>query len=106
MNAYAPGDPYHVINFSLLPFNDVDMAFLQQTLGNGPVQLISRGYGACKITATGARHVWSVQFLNASQAIILDTLEIGDVPVAACASEEDFRDSAERLREIHEAYFT
>jgi hydrogenase-1 operon protein HyaF len=106
MSAYAPGAPSHVINFSLLPFNDVDMAFLQQTLGNGPVQLISRGYGACKITATGARCVWSVQFFNASQAIILDTLEIGDVPAAACAAEEDFRDSAERLREIHEAYFT
>jgi len=98
--------PAHVINFSLLPMNEVDMTFLQQTLGEGAVQLLSRGYGACKVTATGARHVWSVQFFNASDAIILDTLEIGGVPAAACAAEEDFRDSAERLREIHEAYFT
>lgn len=105
MSAYAPGAPSHVINFSLLPVNDVDMTFLQQTLGEGSAQLISRGYGACKITATGARHVWSVQFFNASDAIILDTLEIGDVPAAACAAREDFQDSAERLREIHEAYF-
>lgn len=96
----------HVINFSLLPMNEVDMGFLQQTLGEGSVQLLSRGYGACKVTATGARNVWSVQFFNATDAIILDTLEIGDVPAAACAAEEDFRDSAERLREIHEAYFT
>ncbi len=106
MSAFSPGAPSHVINFSLLPFSDVDMTFLQQTLGDGPVQLVSRGYGACKITATGARHVWSVQFFNATDAIVLDTLEIGDVPAAACAAEEDFRDSAERLREIHEAYFT
>jgi hydrogenase-1 operon protein HyaF len=106
MSAHRPGDPSHIINFSLLPVSEVDMAFLQQTLGNGPVQLMSRGYGACKITATGARRVWSVQFFNATDAIILDTLEIGDVPTAACAAEEDFRDSAERLREIHEAYFT
>jgi hydrogenase-1 operon protein HyaF len=106
MQSYAPGAPAHVINFTLLPMNDVDMAFLQQTLGEGPAQLISRGYGACKITATGARNVWSVQFFNASDAIILDTLEIGDVPAAACAAKEDFQDSAERLREIHEAYFT
>lgn len=105
MAAHRPGDPSHTINFSLLPVSEVDMEFLQQTLGNGPVQLISRGYGACKITATGARHVWSVQFFNAMNAIILDTLEIGDAPAAACAADEDFRDSAERLREIHEAYF-
>ncbi len=106
MSERATGQPAHVINFSLLPMNEVDMTFLQQTLGEGSVQLLSRGYGACKVTATGARNVWSVQFFSASDAIILDTLEIGDVPAAACAAEEDFRDSAERLREIHEAYFT
>jgi hydrogenase-1 operon protein HyaF len=106
MSAYSPGAPSHVINFSLLPVNEVDMGFLQQTLGEGPVQLVSRGYGLCKITATGARHVWSVQFFNATDVVILDTLEIGDVPAAACAATEDFQDSAERLREIHEAYFT
>lgn len=106
MQAHEPGGPSHTINFSLLPVSEIDMDFLQATLGNGPVQLISRGYGACKITATGARHAWSVQFFNAMNAIILDTLEIGDVPAAGCAADEDFRDSAERLREIHEAYFT
>ena len=106
MSVYEPGAASHTVNFSLLPFSEVDMTFLQQVLGEGPVQLMSHGYGACKITATGARHVWSVQFFNATDAIILDTLEIGDVPAAACAAEEDFRDSAERLREIHEAYFT
>lgn len=106
MKAHRPGDPSHAINFSLLPVSEVDMEFLQKTLGDGPVQLISHGYGACKITATGARHVWSVQFFNSMNTIILDTLEIGDTPAAACAAEEDFRDSAERLREIHEAYFT
>jgi len=105
MSVWREGEPSHAINFSLLPMSDVDMSFLQQILGDGPVQLFSRGYGACKITATGARHVWSVQFFNATDAIILDTLEIGDVPAAARAAEEDFRDSAERLREIHEAYF-
>lgn len=95
----------HVINFSLLPMNEADMAFLHTTLGDGPVRLVSRGYGTCRVLATGARNVWSVQFFNAMDAIILDTLEIGGVPAAACAADEDFRDSAERLREIDEAYF-
>lgn len=106
MRGHNPGDPSHVINFSLLPVSEIDMEHLQQTLGNGSVQLISRGYGSAKITATGARNVWSVQFFNAMGTIILDTLEIGDTPAAACAADEDFHDSAERLREIHEAYFT
>jgi hypothetical protein len=37
--------------------------------------------------------------------IIIDTLEIGDPPVAACPAEVGFRDSAQRMREIDEAYF-
>ncbi|MBY6241970.1 hydrogenase expression/formation protein [Methylosinus sp. Sm6] len=105
MRAHRPGGPSHTINFSLLPVNEIDMDFLQRTLGDGPVQLVSRGYGHCKVTATGARNVWSVQFFNAMSTIILDTLEIGDTPAAARAADEDFHDSAERLREIHEAYF-
>jgi hydrogenase-1 operon protein HyaF len=105
LTAHRPGEPACVINFSLLPMNEIDMQFLQKTLGDGPVRLVSRGYGACRVHATGARNVWSVQFFNAMDTIILDTLEIGDTPLSACAADEDFQDSAERLREIYEAYF-
>lgn len=105
MAAHEPGREGHVITFSLFPMTPADMDYLQAALGAGPVQLVSRGYGSCRILATGARNVWSVQFFNAMDTIILDTLEIGDVPASACAAEEDFRDSAERLREINEAYF-
>lgn len=102
---YRDGDPAHVITFSLFPMSPEDMNFLQTTLGAGPVQLTSRGYGTCRVVATGARNVWSVQFFNAMDTIILDTLEICDIPSVAVAAEEDFRDSATRLREIEEAYF-
>lgn len=104
--AHRPGGRSHVINFTLLPMNAADMAHLQATLGNGPIQLYSRGYGSCRVSATGARDVWSVQFFNAMDTTILDTLEIGDVPAAVRAADEDFQDSAERLSEIIEAYFT
>ncbi|QQP91047.1 hydrogenase expression/formation protein [Skermanella sp. TT6] len=103
--AYAQGDRNHVISFTLFPMNETDMAFLKRTLGLGPVQAVSRGYGTCRVTLTGQRHVWSVQYLNAMDTVILDTLEIGDVPVALSAADEDFQDSAERLGEILEAYF-
>lgn len=103
--AFAPGDKSHIVNFSLFPMTAADMGFLQASLGDGPVGLLSRGYGKCRIHATATRHVWSVQYFNAMDEIILDTLEIGGVPVVALAATEDFRDSSERLREIHEAYF-
>ncbi len=103
--AHVRGAPSHTITFSLFPMSEADMAFLQETLGPGPVQILSRGYGTCRIVATGVRNVWSVQFFNAMDTIVLDTLEIGGVPVTARAAVEDFRDSAERLEEIEEAYF-
>ncbi|NML76658.1 hydrogenase expression/formation protein [Rhizobium sp. S-51] len=102
---YREGDSAHIITFSLFPMSPEDMSFLQDTLGAGPVQLTSRGYGTCRIVATGVRNVWSVQFYNAMDTIILDTLEICDIPAVAIAAEEDFRDSEVRLREIEEAYF-
>ncbi|MFC0239316.1 hydrogenase expression/formation protein [Rhodopseudomonas telluris] len=105
MAAHRAGAASHVINFTLLPMNPADMAHLTATLGNGPIQLYSRGYGSCRVLATGARHVWSVQYLNAMDTPILDTIEVGDAPTAVRAADEDFQDSAERLGEIIEAYF-
>lgn len=103
--AHVAGAPSYTITFSLFPMSETDMAFLQETLGPGPVQILSRGYGTCRIVATGVRNVWSVQYFNAMDTIVLDTLEIGDVPETARAAVEDFRDSADRLKEIEEAYF-
>jgi hydrogenase-1 operon protein HyaF len=105
MVRWQPGEPSHVVNFSLLPMTVADMTYLQACLGSGTVALSARGYGSCRVLATGARHVWSVQYSNASGEVVLDTLEIGDVPAAVLAAAEDFRDSAERLREIAAAYF-
>lgn len=68
MTAHRRGEASSVINFSLLPMNEVDMTFLQRTLGDGPVRLVSRGYGACRVQATAARNVWSVAARNAIAA--------------------------------------
>jgi hydrogenase-1 operon protein HyaF len=105
MGRHRSGDPSHVITLSLLPMTEADLAFLQDALGTGPVSIVSRGYGTCRVVATGARHVWSVQHFNASDTLVLDTIEIGDVPAVALAAAEDFQDSAERLKDIADAYF-
>jgi hydrogenase-1 operon protein HyaF len=102
--AWRPGQANHVINFTLLPITEVDAEVLTATVGQIPVVIYSEGYGSCRIFATGLRHVWAVQYLNSMGKVILDTLEVGGVPVAACAAREDFEDSASRLGQMLEAY--
>ncbi|MDD1621824.1 MAG: hydrogenase expression/formation protein [Methylococcaceae bacterium] len=101
---YQSGDEAHIINLSLLPQTDQDLAFLEQKLGKGPVTLLSRGYGNCRITATGTRFVWWVQYFNSQDTLILNTLEVSDLPIVACASPEDIADSHQRLQEILKVY--
>ncbi|MCQ8130369.1 hydrogenase expression/formation protein [Methylomonas rivi] len=101
---YRPGDEAHIINLSLLPQTEQDLAFLEQRLGRGPVTILSRGYGNCRITATGSRFVWWVRYFNSQDTLILNTLEVSDVPTVACASPEDIADSWQRLQEILQVY--
>ena len=101
---YRPGGEAHTINLSLLPQTEQDLAFLAQRLGGGSVTILSRGYGNCRITATGTQYVWWVQYFNSEDTLILNTLEVSDVPSVACASPEDITDSCERLEEILKVY--
>lgn len=101
---YRPGGEAHTINLSLLPQTEQDLAFLAQRLGRGLVTILSRGYGNCRITSTGTAFVWWVQYFNSEDTLILNTLEVSDVPSVACASPEDIADSRERLQEILKVY--
>lgn len=95
--------PY-TINLSLLPHTEEDLLFLSDTLGIGPVIILSRGYGNCRISSTRTRDVWWVQYFNSQETLILNTLEIVHVPEVACAAPEDLADSARRLEEILRIY--
>ena len=101
---YRAGSVPHVINLSLLPHTSEDIDYLSARLGSGPVVILSRGYGNCRITSTATRNVWWVQYFNSQETLILNTLEISDVPEVACAAQEDIEDSAQRLLEILEVY--
>ena len=101
--AWRPGQEAHVVNLTLLPQTEADLAYLQAQLGQGPVTLLSRGYGNCRISATGLAHVWWVQHFNSEDKLILDTLVVTDVPAEALAAQEDIEDSAARLAEILDA---
>ncbi len=104
VSEYRPGHESHVINLTLLPQTEEDLGYLIERLGEGPLTILSRGYGNCRITSTAVEHVWWVQYFNSQDKNILNTLEIGGVPAVAAAAVEDLQDSAERLAEMMEAY--
>jgi hydrogenase-1 operon protein HyaF len=99
---WRPGTSAHIINLTLLPMTEQDHAYLDERLGRGHVTILSRGYGSCRIVAAGIRQVWWVQHFNSDDRLILSTLEVTDVPIAALAAQEDIDDSRDRLAEILE----
>jgi len=101
---WKKGDEPHVINFTLLPQTEEDLIFLDQLLGSGPLVILSRGYGNCRIACTETKNVWWVKYFNSEDKLILDTLEISTIPEVACAAEEDIRDSYDRFVEVMELY--
>jgi hydrogenase-1 operon protein HyaF len=94
------GAPTHVINLTLFPLTPEDHQVLERALPVGPVAMISRGFGNCRITSTGAKDVWRVQYFNSMNTLILNTIEVVDVPEVALAATEDLVDSRERLAEL------
>lgn len=102
---YVPGAEAHSINLTLLPLSDEDIEFLEQTLGRGPVYILSRGYGDCHIIGTSVPNVWWVRYFNSMDRMILNSLEVVDVPMVARAAPEDIADSRQRLEELLEPYW-
>jgi hydrogenase-1 operon protein HyaF len=98
----AAGQRAHVINLTLFPLTPDDHAVLQAALPVGPVAMITRGFGNCRVTSTLTRDVWRVQYFNSMNTLILDTIEVVDVPEVALASAEDLADSRIRLAELIE----
>lgn len=100
---HREGAPAHVINLTLLPLVPEDVDVLQAALGTGAVVILSRGYGNCRITSTRLANTWWVRYYNSSDQLILNTIEVTDMPEAALASAEDVADSLARLAEWIEA---
>ena len=100
MRDRRPGAPARVIHLTLFPLTPEDHDVLERALPVGPVAMISRGFGNCRVSSTLARDVWRVQYFNTMNTLILNTLEIVDVPEVALAAIEDLVDSRERLSEL------
>jgi hydrogenase-1 operon protein HyaF len=101
----AGGSP-HSINLTLLPLSEPELEFIDQRLGRGPVDILSRAYGKCEVISTETAGIWWVRYYNSMGVLILNTLEVVDVPSVVKAAPEDLADSAERLKQILEPYWS
>lgn len=98
--SWTSQQPAHVINLTLLPVSAEDIGFLDHHLGTGRVLILSRGYGNCRITNTCTPHCWRVVYYNSQDVVILNTVEISELPEVALAAQEDLQDSLARLADV------
>ncbi len=94
----------YVVNLGLLPLTEDEMTWLVRSLSEGPAIILSGGYGICRIRSTRLPATWWVQYYNAADVLILNSLEIATVPSVACASRDDIVESAARIRALESAY--
>jgi hydrogenase-1 operon protein HyaF len=99
---WQAGQTPHVVNLSLLPLTVDDIGYMDLRLGTGRVLILSRGYGNCRITNCCVPHTWRVVYYNSMDTVILNAVEVTDMPDVACAAPEDLCDSLERLQEVIE----
>ena len=95
-----PDGAAHVINLTLFPMTADDHAVLETAFPVGPVAIMSRGFGNCRVTSTGTRDVWRVQYFNNMNTLILNTIEVVDLPEVALAAVEDLEDTRTRLSDL------
>lgn len=98
--AWKPGKLPHVVNLTLLPVTPEDIGFLDHHLGTGRVLMLSRGYGNCRISNTRLPNCWRVVYYNSMDKVILNTVEVVEMPEVAMAAPEDLRDSHARLLDL------
>jgi hydrogenase-1 operon protein HyaF len=97
---WRTGQPAHMVNLTLLPMSVEDIGFLDHHLGTGRVLILSRGYGNCRISNTLRPNCWRVVYYNSQDIVILNTVEVSELPDVAQAAQEDLDDSHERLVEV------
>ena len=102
---YKTDGTEHSINLTLLPMSEEELEFIDRRLGRGPVDILSRAYGKCQVTSTAAANTWWVRYYNSMGTLILNTIEVVNVPPVVAAAPEDLDDSATRLEEILAPYW-
>ena len=76
------------------PLSGPQVQWLQHLIQTTP------GYGNCRITNTRMPNCWRVVYYNSQDVVILNTVEVVELPDVAQAAKEDLDDSHERLTEV------
>ena len=88
---YQFGEPNHIVSLTLLPMFAGRPRPSRRSARNRTGGKSSRAVmGVAAFKRRQSTTSWSVQFFNAMDAILLDTIEIGDVPAAAQAARGGF----------------
>jgi len=95
-----PESPVHVVNLTLAPLSAADLQALDQRLGTGPVSGVCLGFSTTRFASTGVQNVWRVRYFDQAERLILDTIEIVQVPEAIAAQRDEIRQSVARLDEL------
>ena len=96
---HDPANRNVVVNLMLVPLSADDRHVIDALLGTVPLGLACGAYGTCRLTATRVRGVWRLRHYDITGAVIVDTIEIGDVPQIARVMYDDIDRAADRLVE-------
>ena len=86
------------IDLRSLPLSPGDLAFLEQHLGQGEVEVEVSALGPSSVQETAIHGVWWVRHYNSNDEIMAEFLEITHCPDIIRAHPADVRDSLEELR--------
>ena len=89
----------------VVPLSEDEHEFIDRRLGRGPGHVLSRAYGKCEIISTAIANIWWIRHYNSMGKLILELIEVVDVPAVVAAAPEDIADSAIRLGEILAPYW-
>ncbi|EET7734897.1 hydrogenase expression/formation C-terminal domain-containing protein [Escherichia coli] len=92
-------DEKHIINLTLLPFNNIDHEYINDFLGEGSCAIFSRGYGKCRIVSSKYSGVWRINYFNDMNTKLQDLIEISSVPDIAMAGVDDLEHSYDEINE-------
>lgn len=95
-----PESPVTVINLTLSGLDEADVQALTERLGSGPVSGVCLGFNTTRFASTAVQNVWRVRYFDQAERLVLDTLEIVQVPECTVATAEAVRQSAARLAEL------
>lgn len=95
----ATDEPF-VINLSASCIDEDMLTALEAQLDIDEVTMLSTTYGNCMINATSAINTWWVKYFDADDRVILNTLEVVDIPSIAKASYQDIALSGLKLKSL------